>query len=98
MQPPVYDTPPVPPTPDYVGPAEPIVNIPAIELPSIGPGDEAIRIPPVSVRVIPFEISPRDPAVYAIVTAVILAAAVAACWIPAARAARVDPSIALRAD
>jgi putative ABC transport system permease protein len=45
-----------------------------------------------------FEISPRDPLVYAIVTLVLLGVAVAASWIPAARAARVDPSVALRAD
>jgi len=45
-----------------------------------------------------FEISPRDPVVYAIVTVVILGVAVAASWIPAARAARIDPSVALRTD
>ena len=45
-----------------------------------------------------FEISPRDPFVYATVAVVLLAVAVAASWIPAARAARVDPSVALRAN
>jgi predicted permease len=45
-----------------------------------------------------FDVSPRDPAVYAIVATVIVAVAVAASWVPAARAARVDPSVALRAE
>jgi ABC-type antimicrobial peptide transport system permease subunit len=45
-----------------------------------------------------FEISPRDPLVYGTVAVVLLAVAAAASWIPAARAARVDPSVALRAD
>ena len=45
-----------------------------------------------------FDESPRDPAVYAIVTTVLLAVAVTASLIPARRAARVDPNIALRSE
>jgi putative ABC transport system permease protein len=45
-----------------------------------------------------FQESARDPAVYALVAAVLLAVAVAASYVPARRAARVDPNIALRAD
>jgi putative ABC transport system permease protein len=45
-----------------------------------------------------FSVSPRDPAVYAIVAAVLLGAAVAASLLPALRAARVDPNTALRAE
>jgi putative ABC transport system permease protein len=43
-----------------------------------------------------FGISPRDPATYAIVAGVLLAVALLACWIPARRAARIDPMEALR--
>jgi ABC-type antimicrobial peptide transport system permease subunit len=43
------------------------------------------------------EISPRDPLVISSVVLLLIAAAVAANWIPARRAARTDPSISLRA-
>jgi len=39
-----------------------------------------------------------DPLTYAAVTLALIAVAVAACWIPASRAMRVDPLVALRAD
>jgi putative ABC transport system permease protein len=45
-----------------------------------------------------FEVSPRDPVVYSAVAAVLIGVALAASWIPAQRAARVDPSTALRGD
>ena len=43
-----------------------------------------------------FGIQAHDPATFAAVTALILAVALAACCIPARRAARVDPLVALR--
>ena len=43
-----------------------------------------------------FQVTPRDPLTFALVPAVLLAAAMAACWGPARRATRVDPVIALR--
>jgi putative ABC transport system permease protein len=45
-----------------------------------------------------YEISPADPATFAGVSAVLIAVALLACWIPAARAARMDPLAALRQD
>jgi putative ABC transport system permease protein len=50
------------------------------------------------VKPLLFEQSPRDPLVFGIVTVMLLAVTVLASWIPARRAARVEPSIALRSE
>jgi ABC-type lipoprotein release transport system permease subunit len=50
------------------------------------------------VKPLLFDESPRDPAIYAIVIAMLLVVAVAASLIPARRAARVDPNVALRSE
>jgi ABC-type antimicrobial peptide transport system permease subunit len=45
-----------------------------------------------------FDVQPRDPAIFGSVVAVLAAAGMAACMVPARRATRVDPLVALRAD
>jgi predicted permease len=45
-----------------------------------------------------FEISPRDPATFAAVSGLLLTVAILACYIPARRATRVEPVVALRQD
>jgi predicted permease len=45
-----------------------------------------------------YGVSVNDPAPYAAVVALMLLAAAVAAWLPARRAARVDPTVALRAD
>ena len=50
------------------------------------------------VRSFLFEVAPTDPTALGAATAVLLAAALLASWIPARRAARVNPIEALRSD
>jgi predicted permease len=50
------------------------------------------------VKPLLFEVSPRDPVVFVLVAGLLVAVALAASWIPALRASRVDPNVALRSD
>ena len=50
------------------------------------------------IRTLLFEVRPLDPLVYVAVSALFLVVAALACLIPSARAARIDPLRALRAD
>jgi ABC-type lipoprotein release transport system permease subunit len=45
-----------------------------------------------------FGVSPGDPWTVAVVSMVLLVSGLGACWLPARRAARVDPVTTLRAD
>jgi ABC-type lipoprotein release transport system permease subunit len=49
------------------------------------------------MRTLLFDVSPTDPLTLGAVAMLLLAIAVAAAWVPARRAARVDPVEALRA-
>jgi len=49
-----------------------------------------------TLRTLLFEVTPNDPASYAAISIVLAAATALACWIPARRAARTDPMVALR--
>ena len=50
------------------------------------------------VKPLLFDVSARDPVIFVLVAALLVVVAVAASWVPALRASRVDPSEALRAD
>jgi len=50
------------------------------------------------LRSLLFGITPTDPATFVAAPAILLGVAVLACWIPARRAARIDPMLALRQD
>jgi putative ABC transport system permease protein len=45
-----------------------------------------------------YEVSPYDPAVLAGVAALLGVVAVLSCWVPARRAARVEPAVVLRSE
>jgi putative ABC transport system permease protein len=48
------------------------------------------------IRGLLFEVSPLDQFIYAVVTLIVMAVTAFACWLPAHRASRVDPMVALR--
>jgi putative ABC transport system permease protein len=51
-----------------------------------------------TMKALLFGVAPGDPAVYVEIAMVVVSVAALACWIPARRAMRVNPIVALRAD
>jgi ABC-type antimicrobial peptide transport system permease subunit len=49
-----------------------------------------------AIRALLFGVEPHDPVTLLIVAVLMVAVGVGACWVPAARAARIDPAEALR--
>jgi putative ABC transport system permease protein len=45
-----------------------------------------------------FEVRPTDPMTFAVIALLLIAVALSACWIPARRAAKVDPMVALHCE
>jgi predicted permease len=45
-----------------------------------------------------FRVSPKDPSVFVLVATTLIGVAIAASWMPARRASRVDPNVVLRSD
>ena len=50
------------------------------------------------LRGVLFDITPSDPVTFATITVVLAAVSIGACLVPARRATRIDPLVALRAE
>jgi ABC-type antimicrobial peptide transport system permease subunit len=69
-----------------------------VTLAGIGVGTAAALAGGRFIESLLYDVDPRDPAVFAATTLALLSVALLACWVPARRAARIDPVAALRAE
>ena len=67
-------------------------NVPGLAVLGLLAAAAATRI----VESVLFGVTPADPLTFTAVTAVLLGVALLACWLPARRAARIDPMDVLR--
>jgi putative ABC transport system permease protein len=51
-----------------------------------------------AIRSLLYDVDAHDPATFVVVVVLLVAVSLLACWIPARRASRVDPMVALRAE
>src|SRR5262249_22806905 len=63
----------------------------------VGPGMAGASMVARGLRVLLFGVNPWDPLVFASVAGLLALVALAACYVPARRASRLDPTVALRA-
>jgi ABC-type antimicrobial peptide transport system permease subunit len=64
----------------------------------LGAGLLAARGTAAGVETLLFDVRPGDPQLYVLVTSLVGAVGAAACYVPASRAGRADPSAVLRGD
>jgi putative ABC transport system permease protein len=69
-----------------------------LALPGLAAGIAIALVAARVARSVLFDVSPADPATYAGVTGLVLAVSLLACYLPARRAARVDPIAAMREE
>jgi ABC-type lipoprotein release transport system permease subunit len=50
------------------------------------------------IRGLPFGVEPNDSGTFTVVALMMAAVGIAACWMPALSAARVDPAVTMRAQ
>jgi ABC-type antimicrobial peptide transport system permease subunit len=80
----------------YVGPA---ANFKIARTYEVSPGEHEVRlVDPRYQEIVKKEVQPNDPLVYVAVTVLLGVVTLAACYVPARRASKIDPLAALRQE